>query len=100
MSFLLRSPPSAVALISTCINSQATVAQGLAEAKESISLLTSQVVTPSDILTDDINDATDGVTLAIKGGEGVLAASGLSLADVGVEEPEVQTVVLAPTSSP
>ena len=62
-------------------------------------MLTSQVVTPSDILTDDINDATDGVALAIKGGEGVLAASGLSLADVGVEEPEVQTTVLAPTST-
>lgn len=62
-------------------------------------MLTSQVVTPSDILTDDINDATDGVALAIKGGEGVLAASGLSPADVGVEEPGVQTDVLAPTST-
>ena len=47
------------------------------------------MVTPSAILTDDINEATDGVALAIKGGEGVLAASGLSFADVGIEEPEV-----------
>jgi len=46
------------------------------------------VVTPSALLTDDINDATDGVALAIKGGEGVLAGSGLSLADVGVELPD------------
>lgn len=65
-------------------------------------MLTSQVVTPSDILTDDINDATMGVALAIKGGEGVLAASDLSFADVGVEEPEVPTVIPAPapTSTP
>ena len=65
-------------------------------------MLTSQVATPSDILTDNINDATDGVELAIKGGEGVLAASDLSFADVGIEEPEVRTVVPAPapTSTP
>jgi len=51
------------------------------------------VVTPSEILTGDINEATDGVALAIEGGEGVLAASGLSLADVGIEEPDVPAVI-------
>jgi len=66
---------------------QATVAQGLDEAQGSISSLASQVTTPSSKLTKDITAATSGVALAIKGGEGVLAASGLSFADVGVNLP-------------
>jgi hypothetical protein len=58
------------------------------------------VVTPSDLLTDDINDATEGVELAIKGGEGVLAASGLSLEDVDVELPAPNAAVTSPTVEP
>ena len=76
-----------MALISRCPNSQETVAQGLVEAQGAISQLSSQVVTPSDALTKDIDDATDGIALAIKGGEGVLAASGLTPEDVGLIVP-------------
>src|SRR5258706_4009621 len=96
-------PPSphitVVALISFCSNSQATVAQSLVEAKGPIGSLASQVVTPSTKLTNDINDATDGLALTLKGAQGVLDASGLSPADVGLDAPLVASGPAAPSAS-
>ena len=80
-------------------NSQTTVAQGLVEAQGPINALASQVVTPSDKLTGDINKATKGLALANKGGNGVLAAAGLSPADVGLDAPLGASGTAAPATS-
>ena len=60
---------------------------------------TSQVVTPSDILTDDINDATEALAIEGGGGGGAFAGADLSAAVVGAEAPEVPPDVPAPALS-
>ena len=88
-------------LISPSSHSQAIVAQSLDEAKGPIGALASQVVPPSN-LTDDISDASDGLKLALEGAQGVLDASGLSPADVGLDAPLVANdpATPAPSASP
>lgn len=89
----------AVALVLSCSNSQATVAQSLVEAQGPIGLLASQVVDSSIKLTTDISGATIGLALTLKGAQGVLDASGLSPADVGLNAPLVASGSAAPSAS-
>jgi len=79
---------------------QATVAQSLVEAQGPIGLLASQVVNSSIKLTNDINGATIGLALTLKGAQGVLDASGLSPADVGINAPLVASGPAVPSASP
>ena len=91
-----------MALILPCPgpDSQETVAQNVVAAQRQISVLASQVTTASENLTEDISNATDGVAVALKGVEGVLAASGLSPADVGVDLPPAQKRDEPPPTGP
>ena len=94
-------PQSTVAtLVLSCFHSQATVAQTLVAAQGPIGLLASQVVNSSIKLTAGINGATIGLALTLKGAQGVLDASGLSPADVGLNAPLVASASAAPSASP
>ena len=95
-------PPHSIvaALVLSCSNIQATVAQSLVAAQEPIISACSQVVTSSIKLTAGINGATIGLALTFKGAQGVLDASGLSPADVGLNAPLVASGPAAPSASP
>ena len=89
-----------VALVLSFSNSQATVAQSLVAAKGPIGLLASQVVNSDIKLTSEISGATIGLAITLEGAQGVLDASGLSPADVGLNAPLVGSGPAAPSASP